>query len=166
MALYKNSVGKWRTQSLFIELNYGYSAEPAVFALGAEDVIKDGVTYPSLYKMYMEVEDPTEYDIAQKALGSYEHWQILCASKCFKDEITKWRDEKEVRAKSKWLNEIKKMAEEGTPRGFAAAKFLANQEWKHHKGRPSKKEIDKHLKKETAHLEAMEEDYSRILSKH
>ena len=60
-----DKMGKYRTQSLFLEIGYG---DDAIFTLKDQDHVHDGKTYLSLRKMYLEFNDPTEYQFANEVL--------------------------------------------------------------------------------------------------
>ena len=53
------------TQSLFLELGY---TDFAIFTLKEDDYVYNDKTYISLKKLYLEMEDPTEYDFANECL--------------------------------------------------------------------------------------------------
>jgi hypothetical protein len=75
----KGENGILLTQKLFLE----FGDEQSPYTLKAQDVEKDGVTYVSLYKVYMESAD--EYDAAMRLLGSMKHWRKLCGLKWFQE---------------------------------------------------------------------------------
>ncbi len=75
----KDSMGRYRTLSLFKELN-DTSLEP-VFSL------------EQAYQIYMSKN--TEYDVAVELLGSWEHWKKLLECEIFLEKVLLWREEKE-----------------------------------------------------------------------
>jgi len=133
-----DSGGKPLTQSLFLEIGY---TEYAIYTLKEEDCEYKGFTYPSLKRLYLETQDPTEYEFAKKHLLGWKHWKRLCENKLIRSYIDEWRDELEVCLRSKGVKDAIKAAELG---GFQAAKWLADRGWDvKPAGRPSKAEIEK-----------------------
>lgn len=145
----KDSRGHPLTQSLFLEM--GYNTEFAVYSLKEEDYEYNGKVYPSLKRLYLECEDPTEYDFARKYLLNWSHWKRLKSNKVLKEHFDDWEEELEYRLRSQAVRDIISMSANETG-GFQAAKWLADRGWdKRAAGRPSKKEkeaqdnIDKRL---------------------
>lgn len=75
----KGDNGILLTQKLFVE----FGDEQSPYTLKAQDVEKDGTTYVSLYRVYMESAD--EYEAAMRLLGSMKHWRKLCGLKWFQE---------------------------------------------------------------------------------
>lgn len=98
---------------------------------------------PSLYRLYMAENDPTEFRFAEKYMLSYDHWLRVCNSYYFKEVVAKWRRDLELKIKAEALTSIMKAAQKDSPIGFAASKFLLEGGWKPKatKGRPSKDQI-------------------------
>lgn len=136
-----DSMGKFRTQSLFLELGYGAEA---LFTLKDQDHIHDGKTYLSMKRLYLEFEDPTEYEFANEVLLNWKHWQRMCENKLIRKHIDEWRDELEVKLRSRAIKDAIKEAQKGH---FQAAKWVADRGWvSRGAGRPSKAEIEKQTK--------------------
>lgn len=158
----KDSQGRFRTQSLFWEMrNPDY---PAYFTLKKEDIERDGIHYISLYRKYMEIGDPTEYQVALRLLGSWDHWQGLCKTKWFKEHLTGWREELKVRMESdRYFEMVSKVKEDG-PQSLQATRWLAERytQGENLRGRPSKAEKAAHLKRVTQRTADLEDDASRI----
>jgi len=104
---------------------------------------RDKPQYPSLYRLYMETEDPTEYQFATRYLHDWKHWESLCAAEWFKPYVERWRKELELKIKSQALRRIIDDASAGGRDGQAAARFILEKGWgdKSTKGRPSKEDI-------------------------
>lgn len=148
----KDLMGRYRTQSLFFEMRN--PAYPAPFTLKDRDH-KGSL---SMYRIYMEIGDPTEYAQAIGLLGSHEHWEILSSRKWFKPYIERWRSELKTKIESERFREMKEVAEnaKGTPQGIQATKWLAErygEKVRTKRGRPSKAEkeaaIKEHIEEET-----------------
>ena len=54
--------GKPLTQSLFLEIGY---TDFSVYTLKDQDYEYNDKVYPSLKRLYLEMEDPTEYEFAR-----------------------------------------------------------------------------------------------------
>ncbi len=136
-----DSMGKYRTQSLFLELGYGDDAQ---FTLKDIDHEHGGKTYPSLKRLYLECEDPTEYEFANLHLLGWKHWQRMCENKVIRKHIDEWREELEVKLRSQAILEAIKQARNGT---FQAAKWVADRGWNTRAaGRPTKAEVEQEKK--------------------
>lgn len=136
-----DSMGKFRTQSLFLELGYGTEA---IFTLKDQDHTHEGKEYLSLKRLYLEFEDPTEYEFATTVLLGWKHWQRMCENKVIRKYIDEWRDELEVKLRSRAIIDAIKEARKGH---FQAAKWVADRGWSTRgAGRPSKAEIEKQTK--------------------
>ena len=156
----KDSMGRFRTQSLFIEMKN--SKYPAPFTL--KDTDTNGAI--SMYRKYMEIGDPTEYSTAIALLGSWRHWQILTACAWFQEHIAKWRDELAVKFESDRYQEMVSMAiNHKGPAGVAATKWLADR-YSHRsipkRGRPSTAEKRAILKEESDEDKLLSEEAERI----
>lgn len=139
-------MGKPLTQSLFLEINYN---DQAIYTLKEHDHEHNGKFYPSLKRLYLEADDPTEYTFAITHLLGWKHWQRLCENKVLRRHIDEWREELEVKLRSRGVLQAIKNAEQG---GFQSAKWLADRGWDTRgAGRPSKEEVE-HEKKVQARI--------------
>lgn len=136
---------KYLLQSLFIETHRGGIAPPR-YTLKQ----RDHKGYPSLYRLFMEMEDATEYDFATSYLDGYDHWLTLCECTWFKPLVSKWRQHLEMKIKAKALFRLKEMAElegkEKLPANKALLeyeKYLSRPLPKNKVGRPSKEKLSK-----------------------
>lgn len=137
----KDTSGRPLTQSLFLEVNY---TDYAVYTLKDEDYEYKGKLYPSLKRLYLNEEDPSEYMFASKYLLGWQHWKRLCENKIIKKHVEEWREELELKLKSRAVKDMINLC--GSENGsFQAAKWLAEKGWdKRLAGRPSKAEIERH----------------------
>ncbi|MDB4302068.1 hypothetical protein N9924_00730 [bacterium] len=136
-----DSMGRPLTQSLFLEI--GYKFDFAVYSLKDSDHHYRGEVYPSLKRLYLAHEDPTEYDFATTYLLGWNHWKRLNDNKVLRKHFDEWREELELKLRSQAVRDIMdQCANEGG--SFQAAKWLADRGWdKRAAGRPSKSEQDK-----------------------
>ena len=118
---------------------------------------------PCLKDIYMDSNDPTEYDFAIKAFNSWNQWQKIKNNKAIKPYLEGWEEELEIKIRSKAMSSIVKEAVSGKS-SFNAAKFLATGEWKrqHTRGRPSKIEIEKERKIQAKLAKEFDSDAERI----
>ena len=131
-----DSSGRPITQSMFLEIGY---SEAAIYTLKDNDHVYEGHTYPSLKRLYLEKEDPTEYAFASEYLLGWRHWQRLCENKLIRKSIDEWREELEMKLRSRAVQEMIKSAAKG---GVQASKWLADKGWAQRgAGRPSKEAI-------------------------
>lgn len=135
---FKDSRGRPLTQGLFLEI--GYNTEFAVYTLKDEDFEYEGKLYPSLKRLYLEMEDPIEYEFATTHLGGWEQWQRISNNKVLSKYIEPWRKELELKIRSKAVAEVIKFSK--TDKGFQAAKWLADRGFDKRAGRPSKEDIE------------------------
>lgn len=102
--------------------------------------------YPSLYKLYMEANDPTEWKVATTYFDGWDHWEILCGLAWFKPYVTKWRRDLELRMKSQALARIQAEAKTNSRDSLSASKYLLEKGWEKEapkRGRPTKDDIKK-----------------------
>jgi hypothetical protein len=131
-----DSSGRPITQSMFLEIGY---SEAAIYTFKDNDHFYEGKIYPSLKRLYLEAEDPTEYDFASTYLLGWRHWLRLCENKLIRKQIDEWREELEMKLRSRAVKEMIKSAEKG---GVQASKWLADRGWAQRgAGRPSKADI-------------------------
>lgn len=137
-----DSMGKPITQSMFLEIGY---TDSAIYTFKDEDYEYKGKYYPSLKRLYLELEDPTEYEFANTYLLGWKHWRRLCENKLIRKQIDEWREELELRLRSKGVKEMIALA--SSDKGYQAAKWLVDRGWDvRGKGRPSKDEIEREKK--------------------
>ena len=154
-----DTMGRPLTQSLFLEIGY---SDYAVYTLKEYDHQYNDKTYPSLKKLYLQEEDPTEYVFAEKHLLGWQHWKRLCENKLIAKHIDEWREELELKIRSQAVRDMQSLcaSENGN---YSAAKFLADRGWeKRAAGRPSKAEKERHLRVEEKIQEEFSADIKRL----
>lgn len=160
--------GRELTQALFYEMGNG-SHEYAIYTLKDEDIERDGVLYLSLFKLYMDCEDPTEYNFAMAAGLSWRQWEAIRSNKAIKAQLAKmkwyngfddWADELEVKIRSKAVCSGIKASNTGN---FQATKWVAEYGWrKRAPGAPSKEEKTKAAKIDERVNSHVDELYERM----
>jgi len=152
-----DATGRYLTQGLFYEVEYDHTF--AQFTLASNDKEVAGRTYPSIKRLFLEMEDITEYEFALKYFVDFPHWQKICNNATLRKHIDAWRVELELKLRARALKNLVGQAEKGN---FNAAKYIAGKEWEHKRGRPSKQEREGVLKKEAALRSELEGDASRV----
>lgn len=111
---------------------------------------RDHEGYPSLYRLYMETDDVTEYTFATQYLDGWDHWLQLCDCNWFKPYVSAWRKELEIKTKAAALKAIRELAKDpDSKEHYQASKFLVTNGWadktggRKGAGRPSKDEVKK-----------------------
>ena len=161
-SLFIDSLGKLRTTSLF--MNLSPKNDLAVFNLREEDSEYQGRKIISLKRLYMAMEDPTEYLFATTYLYSYQHWERMCNNKLIAPHVEQWRKELELKMRAKGFKQVLEAAQQEGNIGYNASKFLVEKGWKDKatKGRPSKAEKEKALKQDLQLASTFEEDLKRL----
>lgn len=157
---FKNKNGVYLTRDLFIE-TAEHNPDQALYTLQPEEY----KGYPSLYELYMDSNDATEYTFANTYLGGWEHWQKLCNSSFFKPYIEKWRAELEIKHRSIALAKIMETAKGNGRDALQAAKYIADYSKIRPagtKGRPSKADIALEARKIADDRKRIEEDFLRL----
>jgi hypothetical protein len=146
-----DSSGRPITQSMFLEIGY---SEAAIYTLKDNDHTYEGKVYPSLKRLYLEMEDPTEYTFASEYLLGWRHWQRLCENKLIRKGIDEWREELEMKIRSRAVQQMIASASKG---GVQASRWLADRGWATRgAGRPSKAEVAS----EKALMAKIDDEYS------
>lgn len=144
---------------LFLE--HKYDSDQAVYTLSEHDKVYDGKDFPSLKRLYLEHEDPTEYDFATTYLNSWKQWKKLCGNGEFKKHVEEWREELEVKLRSQAIRDIIDMT--ANEASFSAAKWLADRGWeKRGAGRPTKQEQEKRYNQDRKLSDEFSEDFKRL----
>lgn len=169
MSKFKTEQGRRLTKGLFFEQTLS-DKSTVLYTLKEHD--HEG--YPSLKKLYLETEDPTEYKFACAYLDSYSHWEELCKCSWFQEYLELWRKELELKIKSKALFQIREEAENDLSKSkFTANKFLIEGGWKDkennsssksRRGRPSKQEINEAAKNMAEEQNLVDEAFKRVIN--
>lgn len=160
---FKNSNGVLLLKEMFYEhaLNKGN----VLFTLKDQDHTVGSITYPSLYRLYMEANDTTEYVFAMANLEGWTHWTSLSNSAFFREYILRWREELELRLRAEALANIQKMSKSGGREAFQASKYLVDGGYlpkKNTKGRPSKAQISEAANQMAEEDKRLKDDFSRL----
>lgn len=162
---FKDVMNRWRTANLFEETCEDPAKYPPIFTLKDDDT----ASCVSLKRLYLLMEDVTEYNFARSCLGSWEHWEAITSSWVLKPHIEKWRELLDIQLRAKYLQLIKSSAEDGEgPNALNATKYLLETTTSmgnakaSKRGRPSKQEKEAHLKKEMRDSQTIKNDAERL----
>lgn len=160
--IFRNPMGRRYLRALFFE-EVGEDKSTVVYTLKREDHLG----YPSLYRLYMETADPTEYRFARDHLDGWSHWKELSEADWFAPYIDEWRLELEVRLRSTALARILDEATSNTSNNaYHANKYLLEGSWKpkesSKRGRPSKDTIRQEIIAQAASRREIEDDAERL----
>jgi hypothetical protein len=147
------------TQKLFLEI--GYDVDVAIYTLKEYDYEYEGKTYPSIKRLYLEMEDIPEYNFANTYFYSWNHWQRISNNKEIKKFVDEWRNELELKLRSQSIRTILDMTSD--ERGFQAAKYVAEKGWeKGQVGRPKKDTSEQDAKQEKRLHNEFAQDVARL----
>lgn len=158
--IFRNSKNQLLLRSIFYE-TIGADKSSVIYTL--KDWDHEG--YPSLYRLYMELEDVLEYEFANLYLDSWTHWETLCNCTWFKKTVTRWRKELELKLRSKALRQLRTdAADEESKTMNSSNRYLLERGWvdKPTKGRPSKEDVKKAAKEKAEESQALQNDLLRI----
>lgn len=140
MSKFRSGNNKLLLTSIFFEESYD---DTSMVLYSLKD--QDHRGYQSLYRLYIEMEDLTEWEFANTYLEGWDHWQRLCKCSWFKPLITRWRKELELKLKARALRAIQAEAAGDGKNSYMANKFLVEKGWierpEGKRGRPTKEEI-------------------------
>lgn len=135
------------------------------WTLKEKDLIVGDKTYRSMKRIYLDMEDVTEYDFAVATLNSYKHWERLVESPIIRKHIDQWRKELNLKLKARAMKAIINAATVDEKSSFQAMKYLADNEYldkKAKRGRPSKEEVSAELRREVEINKTFKDDAERI----
>ena len=161
---FRNSVGQRYLKGLFYE-ELGIDKSSALYTLKDQD----HKGFVSLYRLYMECGDLTEYRFAMKYLDGWEHWEMLSSSEWFSQYISRWRRELELRIRSEALATIISVARATeAPNSYYANKYLLEGSWKpageKRAGRPTKVAIQQEAHRIASKAQQEASDLERVLA--
>lgn len=166
MSQWKNEKNTWLTNALFLETCVIDDRTNIRYTLQDEDVTVDGVTYPSLKRLYLEMEDPTEYLFATEYLGGWKHWKKIATSVKIRDLVEDWREELEVMLRAKGIINVRKQAYNGN---YSASKWLADKGWDPKlpakRGAPSTEEKMAEVRKAAKVVDIVDHHFERMKRK-
>lgn len=173
MSLYRNSSGTRYLKALFFEPAIDKTFVLYTLKEADHEVIQeDGtpIVYPSLQRLYLECNDPTEFLVATQYFDGVEHWDMLCNCSWFQPHLSRMRRQLELKIKSEQIQLLMEDSKAGTKSSTASAKFLLTQGYasiapdKRKAGRPSKEEIADAAARSISDTRTLEDDFQRVIS--
>lgn len=159
--IYKNNSGQFLLKGIFYEVSE--TPEHVLYTLKEEDHDTPLGKLPSLKRLYLLCQDPTEYEFATKHLGGWSHWKKIQDCNWFLPHLLAWREEFAVREKAKALSGMMEKADGGN---VVALRYVLDNDF-HTKdsgvGRPTKEKIRNEANKLFRNNKDLDEDFDRIL---
>ena len=150
------------TRALFFE-ETGADKSTVVYTLKDQDHLG----FASLYRLYMESNDPTEWRFATSHLDGWEHWEMLCQCTWFAPYIARWRRELQLRLASQALARIMAEAKTNSRESFVANRYLLERGWmpkdSSKGGRPTKEAIRKEAHQIASESQQVASDFDRLM---
>lgn len=165
---FRNATNGRYLKGLFYETTMADKSSVS-YTLKDWDHTVDGIVYPSLYRLYLEKEDLTEYDFANSYLDGWEHWEMLTNCTWFKPYVERWRKELSLKLKARALNRLKAEAASSSKNAFLANKYLIEKGYVESegkssgRGRPSKDEIQAAANEIAITDRRIQDDYDRLI---
>lgn len=184
---YKDAMGRWRTVSLFFETfeDEWFDTDKdgvrkidkytPIFTLREFDLqLNESSPFyeryedrkiPSLRRLYLEANDPTESRFALEVIKSTFHWKHLCGVEWFKPYLDEWRITLAEKLRAVGIDAIVRIAEGSDPKlGLQAGKWLADggHTQRRGKGRPSERAVQVEVQREAAIEKIFEDDAKRL----
>jgi predicted unusual protein kinase regulating ubiquinone biosynthesis (AarF/ABC1/UbiB family) len=160
MPVYKNSVGAYYTKGLFFEVALEDDKRYVLYTLKNEDY----KGYPSIHRLFVEMDDITEYEFAKKYFDSWKQWKMIRSAPWMVDVYNEMKEELDLSIRARALNQIRKTAVESDKDRMQANKFLLERGWQDddRRGRPSKEKIKDEAAKLVKDHAEIDNDYGRI----
>lgn len=119
---FRNSNNTLRIRDLFYETaKYERGRDNIVYTLSTDDH-EEG--YPSIHRLYVEAEDPAEYQFANEYFDSWRHWDRIRSSKWFQPYYERMKKELTARLESKYVRLMMEKALGDGRDALAAQKYL------------------------------------------
>ena len=168
MVNFRNSNGVHLTKALFYEK--ASVKTNVLYTLKDKDITIDSkAVFPSLYRLYMEMEDITEFNFAETYFENWEHWQLLCSLSWFSFRAERFRHDLELKLKSQALAHIIAVSRSSNRDAYGASKYILEKGYEKKRassvGRPSREQIHKEAKILVTENSLIDQDYARILNK-
>lgn len=159
--------GAYRLQLLFYEHSY-HDPELCIYTTAKyHKVTTGGKQLYSIYLLYLEEEDVTEYEFACKYFNDYTHWVRLTKCNWFKPFLTEMREALMLKLKARALRGIAHIAGDSSSKSqLQALRYMADKGYidKATKGRPSKEAVAEEAKLLADERQRLEEEFERILN--
>jgi len=162
--VFKNASGTWLLKAIFFEMSDSDKSR-VLYTLKPEDHEVDGVTYPSLRRLYLEESDLSEYYFAEKYFGGWPHWKRLLSCSWFVDYLSEIREELRQKLSADATRRLHQIAADPKDRGSLQANRAILDSLKPEKspvGRPTKESIKREADRMFKDQSEIEDDLDRI----
>ena len=163
---YKSTNGAHYLKALFYEEALELDKAHVLYTLKNADHTVNGKTYPSIHRLYMECDDPTEYTFATKYFDSWKHWKMIRDTAWMKPVYLEMKEELELRIRSTAVVALREAASNAKD-AVQVNKYLIEKGYSDKddkRGRPSKEAIKREADKMTKDHDLISDDYGRIVS--
>lgn len=161
---FKNSSGVHYLKALFFETARDEDNKYALYTLKPFDHTVGDRVFLSISKAYIELNDPTEYLLANKYFDGWLHWKKIRECNWFKPVYNEMKEELEVKIRSNALNQLRLSAKD-PKNAVQVNKYLLDKGWVEKddkRGRPNKETIKREADKLFKEHEDILDDYGRI----
>ena len=153
---------RYPTQSLFLEYKSKYKNRTPDTKYTLKDEADQG--FPSLYRLYLDMDDPTEFLFAEKYFKGWSHWEALCASEFFQPHLLRMRDHLAKKNRALAIQNLKLVAVDPTHKNhYLANKYLAEVEIG--STPPAKRKVGRPLKEKISPMEPSAEKIKQDLQR-
>lgn len=167
--IYKNIMGVHYLKPLFFEMIKDGSEKPLVmYTLKDYDhtVTIDGEekVLPSIKRLFVDLEDTTEYEFANLYFDSFQHWKKIRATEWMKPIYEEMKEELSLKLRARYLKKVKELSDD-EKLGMQANRYLLDHDApvkEDKRGRPSKAKITEEAEKLFAQVEDINSDYERL----
>lgn len=162
---FKNASNAYYLKALFFETSTDPERAKVLYTFKPDDHTFAGMTYPSLRRLYLEMEDDTEYYFAQTYFDGWPHWKKLLNCSWFVDYITDIREELAAKQSADSKKRIRDIAKDPKDRGSLQANKLLLEETKKSNspvGRPTKESIRRKAEELFQDQSEFQDDLDRI----
>ena len=120
-------------RQLFVENRSIGENDTAIYTMQRED---EG-SYPSLYRLYMEVGDITEARFVSLYLYDWQQWEQISKCSWYRDEIARWRTDLKAKVMGELVDTLIKDAYSDSRSSKSSAKYLVDKLSRGAKGKPT-----------------------------
>lgn len=168
---FKNFMGTHLLKPLFFEqIKEAADAHLSMYTMKDYDhtITVEGkeVTLPSIKRLFVEMEDTTEYLFANEYFDNFQHWKKIKSTTWFAPLYEEMKEELVLKLQARALKKIRDL-EDHPDKGWMVNKYLLEEGYRDKKdtrGRPSKAKIKEEADKLLLDKEEVNEDYSRLFN--
>lgn len=115
---------KWLTEGLFLE-SAQLTEDNCLYSLQPWDREKKGKFYPSIIKLFVEEEDVSEWNFANKYFDGFQHWKLIRSKPFFADVYATMIEELQTKIQYKAIKVMLQQVGDGTA-SQATLSYLTN----------------------------------------